>query len=74
MSTPERPDPPKVYTYAQEYGGQRLHLVQETGGGYVRNEAICGRTNAKRGGWRMTINAPLANLCGNCRRVWRSVR
>lgn len=64
---------PAVYTYAQENGGQRLHLVRETGGGYVEDRAICGRHNHKRGGWRMTINVPLANLCGNCKRTWRSM-
>lgn len=65
-------------TYAQEYGGQKLHLVEEhvdngPGGGLrVSNKALCGRSNAKRGGWRMTIGLPLNHSCKNCQRVWRA--
>ena len=64
---------------AQEYGGQRLHLVREVdptfnGGREVEDHALCGRSNGKRGHWRMTINVPLANACKNCVRVWHSYR
>ena len=53
--------------YAQEKSGQRLHLVEaDSNTKIVSNKAICGRTCAKQGSWRMTINMPLANLCRNC--------
>jgi len=68
-------------TYMQIKGGQRLHLVYTPGegrddrhlipAGYV-GHPICGRipNNKKcRGGFKMTINVPLANACKNCLRV-----
>ena len=67
-------------TYAQVQGGQRLHLVCEPGERWKDGDIItaghlglpiCGR-RVPPSGYRMTINVPLANLCGNCRRVWRS--
>ena len=51
------------YRYAQEFGGQRLHLVEEYAREEVSTRAICGRNCYKRGNWRMTINMPLAALC-----------
>lgn len=65
-------------TYAQYESGQKLHLVCEPGEEY-RGEVIrighlswplCGRR--KPGGYRMTINVPLAHACKNCRRVRRT--
>lgn len=64
--------------YAQVKGGQRLHLVCEPGekyrgeiirAGYV-SAPLCGRR--VEGGYRMTINVPLANACRNCLRVYRA--
>jgi len=60
----------KYYRYAQEYGGQKLHLVQDFGDGEVAYRAVCGRNPGKRGTWRMTINVPLANACKNCVRLF----
>jgi hypothetical protein len=57
--------------YAQEYGGQQLHLVHEVDG-LVDFRALCGRSPVKRGHWRMTINVPLRHACRNCLRVWRA--
>ncbi len=61
----------KYFRYAQENGGQKLHLVEDFGGGEVALRALCGRKPVKRGMWRMTINVPLANACHNCLRVFR---
>ncbi len=55
--------------YAQEYGGQRLHLVEEHTDGSVSYRSLCGRKPAKRGSWRMTINCPLGNACKKCLKV-----
>ena len=65
--------------YAQEYGGQQLHLVNEyinnrTNETLVSDRALCGRSNRKRGAWRMTINAPLGHACKNCLRVLGAMR
>lgn len=61
--------------FAQEYGGQKLHIVEaDSNTKTVAQEAICKRNCSKRGNWRMTINVPLANLCGNCRRVAHNVQ
>ncbi len=58
--------------YAQQYAGQRLHIVEaDANTKTVANTAICGR-NCKQG-WRITINVPLANLCKNCRRFAKDV-
>lgn len=62
-----------MYTYTQEYGGQKLHLVQEYSSGSVSRRALCGRTPSKRGNWRLTINLPLGQSCANCRRIYRSL-
>ncbi len=60
--------------YAQEYGGQKLHLVYEYGDfGGISDSALCGRNNNKRGSWRMTINVPLGNACKNCLRVYEKL-
>lgn len=55
--------------FAQEYGGQKLHVVEDFGDGRVWFRALCGRTPAKRGYWRLTINLPAGRCCGNCRRI-----
>lgn len=61
--------------FAQEYGGQRLHIVEaDANTRTMKRRAICGRDCSRRGGWRMTINMPLANLCGNCSRFAKDVR
>jgi len=52
--------------YAQEYGGQRLHLVEAHTDGSVSYRALCGRRPRKRRTWRMTINCPLGNACKKC--------
>lgn len=57
--------------YAQEFGGQKLHLVEEsidnqTNQRVISNKALCGRTPSKRGQWRMTINLPLGHACKKC--------
>ena len=57
--------------YAQEYGGQKLHLVQDYGDGSVSYRAACGRRPQKRGNWRMTINVPLGNACKKCLHLTR---
>lgn len=59
--------------FCQECGGQRLHIVKaDANDKTVNMRAICGRTAQKRGNWRMTINFPLGNLCGNCDRISRT--
>ena len=61
--------------FAQEYGGQKLHIVEaDANDKTTSSRAICGRDCLKRGGWRMTINMPLASLCKNCGRVASNVR
>jgi len=55
--------------YAQEYGGQKLHLVEAHTDESVSLRALCGRKPAKRGDWRMTINCPLGNACKKCLKV-----
>ena len=58
-----------VLRYAQEYGGQRLHLVEAHTDGSVSYRSLCGRRPNKRGNWRMTINCPLGNACRKCLKV-----
>jgi len=61
--------------FAQEYGGQKLHIVEaDANSQTMRSRAICGRSCDKRGGWRITINMPMGSLCHNCHRVARDVR
>jgi len=55
--------------YAQEYGGQKLHLVEAHTDGSVSYRALCGRRPRQRGTWRMTINCPLGNACKKCLKV-----
>ena len=66
-------------TYAQIRSGRKLHLVYEAGEGPPGGPLIpagsvstplCG--HPVPGGYRMTINAPLANACKRCQRVWRA--
>ena len=53
----------------QEYGGQKLHIVQaDANTKVVSSRAICGRDCSKRRNWRFSINVSLGELCGNCRR------
>ena len=60
--------------FAQEYGGQKLHIVEaDANTKAVSSKAICGRSCDRRGNWRMTINMPLASLCHNCSRVAHNV-
>lgn len=54
--------------FAQEYGGQKLHLVGIVDGG-VAWTALCGRQPEKRGHWRMTINLPLGHACKRCWKI-----
>ena len=64
----------KRYRYAQEHGGQQLHLVEELNSEDVALYALCGRT-PRSGHWRMTINVPLGHACKNClRRYEREAR
>ena len=61
--------------------GQKLHLVYGPGegrdeqhlikGGYL-SAPICGRGFNENGGFKMTINIPLANACMNCQRVYNA--
>ncbi len=61
--------------YAQEYGGQKLHIVEaDANDKSMSNRAICGRGCDKRGVWRITCNMPLGNLCGSCNRIAHNVR
>lgn len=55
--------------YAQEYGGQKLHLVEVNTDESVSDKTLCGRVCSKRGTWRMTINCPLGNACKKCLKV-----
>jgi hypothetical protein len=50
--------------YGQEKGGQKLHLIFESGESF--SQPICGRIVEN---YRMTINAPLAHACKNCLRL-----
>ena len=54
--------------YAQEFGGQQLHLVRKESETSVSFKALCGRSPKKRGNWRMTINVSLGHACRNCLR------
>ena len=57
--------------FVQEYRGQKLHIVEaDANTKKVSAEAICGR----KGNWRMSINMPLASLCGKCARFARGVQ
>lgn len=59
----------RAWTYAQEYGGQKLHIVEKFADGCISSYAICGRSNAKRGQWRMEIGLPLGKACKRCVRI-----
>lgn len=62
----------RLFRYAQEYGGQKLHLVEEMNSQEVAFRALCGRNPSKRGTWRMTINVPLGNACKNCTKCFKA--
>jgi hypothetical protein len=53
--------------YAQEKGGQKLHLVHIIDGRAMLT-ALCGR-EPKNGFWGMTINLPMGHACQNCIRA-----
>lgn len=55
--------------YAQEYHGQRLHLVTEYPENSVSTRALCGRDCSKRGNWRLTSNVSWGNACKTCIRL-----
>jgi endogenous inhibitor of DNA gyrase (YacG/DUF329 family) len=52
--------------FAQEKGGQKLHIVPVIQGDTVANTALCGKQVRR---WRMTCNLPLAYCCKNCNRI-----
>ena len=54
--------------YAQEKGGQKLHIVAQFNGDTVSTEALCGK---KVSHWRMTSTFPMRQCCHNCARVDR---
>jgi hypothetical protein len=60
----------RYFIYAQEFEGQKLHLVEDFGHDQIANRAICGRTNAKRGSWRLVSPFPMRYACHNCCRIW----
>ena len=63
-----------IARFAQEYGGQKLHIVEaDANTKTVLTRAICGRDCSKRGNWRYSINISLGELCGNCRRFAKDV-
>lgn len=66
--------------YAQIKSGQKLHLVYEAGEGKDASNLmpaghisapLCGE-HSFAGGYRMTINVPLANACRRCQRVFNA--
>lgn len=57
-----------TFRYAQEKGGQKLHIVPEIGSYQMVNEALCGKQVSR---WRSTFNVPLGHCCKNCMRVDR---
>ena len=58
-----------VLRYAQEYGGQKLHLVEAHTDGTVSYRSLCGRKPQNRGTWRMTVNCSFGNACKKCLKV-----
>lgn len=54
--------------FAQEKKGQKLHLVYDLGQ-FGLSQPVCGR---KVSGYRMTINVPMRQACGNCLRRMNS--
>lgn len=62
--------------YAQEFKGQRLHLVAEQDrnltGREVAFRSLCGKEPTGRGDWRMTCNLSLGVACKNCLRVFNA--
>ena len=53
--------------FAQERGGQKLHIVPVVGDD-VGHVAFCGRHTDH---WRATFNLPMGYACKNCARVNR---
>lgn len=63
-------DKPLFARFAQEKGGQRLHIVEaDANDKSLAFRAICGRNCLGNGRWRMTINLPMGNLCQNCGKI-----
>jgi len=66
-------------TYAQIAAGQRLHIVCEAGEVYrgqviptgCLSRPLCGRPAES---YRIVTDAPRANVCRNCLRVYRAAR
>jgi len=67
--------------YMQIKAGQKLHLVYEPGEGIDPQHympaghlsvPLCGRGLSETGGYRMTINVPLAHACKRCLRVYNA--
>lgn len=55
--------------YAQEKGGQKLHIVPVISGDYnMADTALCGKRVTH---WRSTFNMPFGRCCHNCARVNR---
>lgn len=58
-----------ITRYAQEFPGQRAHLVAECGERKVAYRALCGRTPQRRGTWGWTCNVSFGHACRTCLRV-----
>ncbi len=58
---------PTIFRFAQEFQGQRLHIVEDFGCNRTAPIALCGRNCNKRGAWRLTCNFPLGSGCITCR-------
>lgn len=66
-------------TYAQVAAGQRLHIVCEAGEVYrgqvipagCLSRPLCGR---RAEAYRIVTDAPRANVCRHCLRVYRAAR
>lgn len=56
------------WVYAQEKGGQKLHIVAQFADDSVSSETLCGK---KVSHWRMTSTFPMRHCCKNCARVDR---
>ncbi len=55
----------RVWQYAQEKKGQRLHLAPMRPDRSAEEKAACGRI----GPWRRTIDVPVAIECRACARI-----
>lgn len=73
LVTPQVKTRHTYYRYAQNRGGQRMHLVVDYGHDEVGDVALCG-VRPTRGYWRMTCNMPLGHACRRCQRAWRRMQ